>query len=452
MAISFFLVSDEDVDALRKKLKDALGDGYEVETHKEVSALMGLVKETFDLAIFYHDDVICGIEYKYKAGGSIYYDRLQNSLIDRFKKVGLKYGFAYTETGQIYFWTKGSYGLESFSFDDMITAIKGNQTCGMRLAPTDIMTKFMKFIPDELNEELGGEQIKGLQALFTEDNLIYNEDKASMWLKTEAEDEFFKVLLRCQENDESYKRVCRYTSLNSLFLAMKGRNHVMCSITCMNDKGETSYADKYVGYGAFANTANSIKENNDCFILSCCKEEMEDNLTMWRLYGNDGKGVCLEYELDFSKIDNKEFFFGPVSYGMSMNNHPALEFVRQIRHWKTNGWRFELRRWYIWKHFFKSHLFKEEKEVRLLYIWTEKSVEKTEWIMDASNNIASRICKFSFDEGRLPLTLTKAIIGPKCPEQGSNVDQFNYMNRQTNTMPESWIKPAVRASKIEDYR
>lgn len=81
-----------------------------------------------------------------------------------------------------------------------------------------------------------------------------------------------------------------------------------------------------------------------------------------------------------------------------------------------------------------------------------KSYFYTEWIMDASNNIASRICVFPIDAERLPLTLIEAIIGPKCPEQGSNVDQFNYMNKQTKTMHENWLKPAVRASKIVDYR
>ena len=79
-------------------------------------------------------------------------------------------------------------------------------------------------------------------------------------------------------------------------------------------------------------------------------------------------------------------------------------------------------------------------------------MEFVEWIMDASNSIASRLCKFSITGHKLPLTIQKAIIGPKCPEQGSNVDQFNYMNRQTKAMPESWIKPAIIPSKIEDYR
>ena len=450
--MSFNQVTDEDINALRLRLKDALGEGYEVEAHKEVSALMGAVKELFDLVIFYHDDAICGIEYKYKAAGSLIYERFKDLLIARFESVGLKYGVAYTGNRGIYFWTKGSYNVETFSFENMVAAIKGNQSCGKRINSEIIKVKFKSFLPNELSKELGTENAETLLELFAEDNLEYDEESASIWLKSAAEDEFFKILLQQKKADAVYKHVCRYTSLNSLFLAMKGGNHVMCSITCMNDKGETSYADKYVGYGAFANSANSVKENNDCFILSCCNEGMEDNLTMWRLYGNNGQGVCLKYEVDLSKVDNKEFFFGSVSYGKQMNEHPALDFIKKIRHWKDNGWCFELKRWYIWKHFFKSHLFKEENEVRLLYIWTEKSPDKVEWIMDASNNIASRICLFPIASGRLPMTLTKAIVGPKCPEQASNVDQFNYMNRQTNTMPDSLFKPAVIASKIEDYR
>lgn len=64
--MSFFQVTEDELCALRIKLKEALGEGYEVETHKEVSALMGAVRELFDVVIFYHDDAICGIEYKYK--------------------------------------------------------------------------------------------------------------------------------------------------------------------------------------------------------------------------------------------------------------------------------------------------------------------------------------------------------------------------------------------------
>ena len=447
-----FLVTEEDIETLRRRLKEELGDGYEVEAHKEVSALMGAVKEIFDLVVFYHDDAICGIEYKYKAGGSLIYERFQDVLINRFSRVGLKYGAAYTGSRGLYLWTKGSYKIETFSFENFVIAIKGNQTCGARILPDKIIAKFKSFIPDNLNIKLSRDLIAGIEHLITDDNLKYNEKSASVWLTKESEDSLFKIMLQSECEEEEYMHVCRYTSLNSLFLSIKNGSQAMCSITCMNDKGETSYADKKVGYGSYASTPNSIKENNDCFILSCCNKDMVDNLTMWRLYGNDGKGVCLEYDVDLSKIDNKEFFFAPISYGTGMNEHPVLDFIQKIRHWKDNGWCFELKRWFIWKHFFKSYLYKEEKEVRLLYYWTEDSKDRVEWIMDSTNNIASRLCIFSLTDDRFPLKLKNAIVGPKCPEQGSNVDQFNYMNRVMRTMHDSWLKPAVKPSRIEDYR
>ena len=451
--MSAFQVTDEDLDILRNKLQDSLGTGYEVEVNKEVSALMGAIKETFTLVIFYRGDAICGVEYKYKVGGSVFFERFQELFINKLKNVGLKYGIDYFgEKHGLYFWSKGEYKFEPFSFDAMIAAIKGNQACGDRISPFEISAEFSSLMPDGLIDEMKGDQIQNIQALFNENAIEYDEKSASMWLKSEAEDEFFKILLHWNNQTCEQKHVCRYTSLNSLFLTMRDGNHVLCSITCMNDKGEISYADKYVGYGAFANSTSTVKENNDCFILSCCNHDMTDNLTMWRLYGNNGKGVCLEYDVIMESVDNKEFFMAPVSYGINMDNHPALDYIRSIRHWKKNGWCFELRRWYIWKHFFKSYLFKEEHEVRLLYIWTDDSKAKTEWIMDSTNNILSRICKFPIKDARFPLVLKKAIIGPKCPEQGSNVDQFNYMNRQQETMADSWSRPAIKASKIEDYR
>ena len=45
-------VTEEDINALKQKLEEALGEEYEVESHKEVCALFGYVKETFDLVIF----------------------------------------------------------------------------------------------------------------------------------------------------------------------------------------------------------------------------------------------------------------------------------------------------------------------------------------------------------------------------------------------------------------
>lgn len=444
------LKKNDEINNLRQKLQETLGDGYVVEANKEVSAVTGYIKEYFDLVVFYHDDAICGIEYMPKLAIPVYVFRFQDLFISRLRKVGLMYGILYGgDDEELYFWTRGEYTLKKFSFENAAIAINGNQKSGKRVNASDLLSDFMDLIPEKLNNK---EQ--EIRELFTDNNLEYDEKSASMWLKSEYEDEFFRILINGKNNDDEFKHVCRYTTLNSLFLIMKEGNHVLCSITCMNDKGETSYADKYVSYGAFTNSSKSVQENNDCFILSCCNKRMLDNLTMWRLYGNDGKGVCLKYEVDQSKIDNNEFFFAPISYG-NENRHSELDLIKGLRHWEKNGWHFELKRWYIWKHFFKSHLFKEEKEVRLLFVLNDKNHKKkdeVEWIMDSTHNIVSRIFKFNIAGGKLPLKLTKVIIGPKCPDQASNVDQFKYMNRQLNRIQDNIFNPAIIPSTIKDYR
>ena len=445
-------VSDTDKNAFRKILKEALGDGYEVEMNKEVSAQFGHNNEIFDYVVFHNGDAIAAIDYKYNVAAHMLVLNSQKNYIDRFKKVGIKYGIEYFgERHELLVWIKGVDQFELFNFNDLIFAIKGNQICGERFK-IDFIHKKIVELADEVITSINKDLVHKIIGLFSEENIEYDEGKASISLKQEAEDDLFRILLLQDDDLGIVKHVCRYSSLNSLFLTMRDGCHAMCSITCMNDKGELSYADKYVSYGAYSISTQTIVENNNCFILSCCKQDMVDNLKMWRLYGNEGRGVCLEYDVDISKIDNKDFFYGPVSYGRGKNDHPKLNFIRNLRHWKKNGWGFELKRWYIWKHFFKSYLFKDEEEVRLLFINIEESKENVEWIMDSTNNIASRICKFLITDNRFPMILTKAIIGPKCHEQGSNVDQFNYMNRQTKTMSESWLKPAIKPSGIEDYR
>ena len=79
---------------------------------------------------------------------------------------------------------------------------------------------------------------------------------------------------------------------------------------------------------------------------------------------------------------------------------------------------------------------KIEPAVRKDFVQQIKNLE-VEVDYDKFMSDASRLCKFPITGHKFPLTIQKAIIGPKCPEQGSNVDQFNYMKRQTKTMPES---------------
>ena len=43
--MGYFQITEEDYNSLKQKLEEVLGEGYEVETHKEVSALMGALRD-----------------------------------------------------------------------------------------------------------------------------------------------------------------------------------------------------------------------------------------------------------------------------------------------------------------------------------------------------------------------------------------------------------------------
>lgn len=444
--MSIIIPDTEDIEKLQKRFSDVLGDEYQVEMYTEVSSSFFFSKKNvFDLVIFRDNIPFVGIEYKGIAR-SIHIELKPEWFYSKFQEVNLKYGIYYFgKENQFYLWTKGEYRFQVFDFASIINAIKQDVPVGERLCIDELAVEILGCLPDSMDDV---DLHNNLDKLFVEENFIFNNSTGDVEFKKNIEDSFFKALLP----QMNVSKVCRYTSLNNLFLLLEGRHHCLCSLTCMNDIGETSYADNWIGYGAYAETYTTIKENNNSYILSCCASNKIDDLTMWRLYGQNAMGTCLVYDVKEKFIDNDSFFFAPVSYGQSEKKHEELDFIWKILRWKKNGWKFKFNRWHIWKHFFKSYLFKDEQEIRLLYIRSEKSDIERKWIMDSSNSIASSLCLFEIGNSNFPLSLSSAIIGPKCPQQASNIAQFNYMNVQQEVFPFKRWNKAITASKINDYR
>lgn len=445
--MSLIITETEDVEKLQKKLADALGEGYKVEMNTEVSSSFFLSKKyVFDLVIFRDDIPFVGIEYK-DIARSIHIGLKPEWFYSKFEEVNLKYGICYFgQENKFYLWSRGKYRFQVFSLTSVINAIKHDVPVGERLYMDELAVEILGCLPYRIDDV---DLHKNLDKLFVDENIIFNDSTGDITFGKNVEDAFFKALLP----QINVTKVCRYTSLNSLFLLLKEKHHCLCSLTCMNDIGETSYADNWIGYGAYAETYETIEENNNSYILSCCASDKIDDLTMWRMYGQNAMGACLVYDVKNDLIDNNSFFFAPISYGQSEKEHDELEFISNIHNWEKNGWRFKFNRWHIWKHFFKSYLFRDEQEIRLLYIRSNDSEIERKWIMDSSNSIASSLCLFDVDKGKFPLSLSSAIIGPKCPQQASNIAQFNYMNVQQNVFPfcSRWNE-AINASKINDYR
>ena len=257
-------------------------------------------------------------------------------------------------------------------------------------------------------------------------NISFTEDK---------ERQFIGWLLGHYHNDS----LCRYTSMAGLFRTIESQKHSMVCLIGMNDKGETDYVKNYTARNGHNNLySTSINKLNNLFILSCCNEQKEDNLTMFRLYGDDSRGVCLKYGIK-DLVNFKEFFIAPVSYANPDGRHPKLDFLIDVSKIVT------FRHLDAWLHFFKSYDYQVEEEVRVIYELKGK-IRNKKWINISSYGIICPVVEF--DSKDFPLSLDMILLGPNCPEKEINKSQIETMaiDKSIN------LKYGVDISKKDCYR
>ena len=233
--------------------------------------------------------------------------------------------------------------------------------------------------------------------------------------------------------------LCRYTSMAGLFRTLESKKHSMVCLIGMNDKGETDYVKNFMKHNGYQNLyAAPISKLNNLFILSCCDEKKEDDLTMFRLYGDDSRGVCLKYGM--KDLDNyKEFFIAPVSYANPDASHPKLDFLIAVSQIIT------FRHLDAWLHFFKSYDYQIENEVRVLYEFKSNIGDK-KWVNISSYGILCPVVEFLSKD--FPLSLDKILLGPNCPEREINKSQIETMVREKSIN----LSLGVDTSKKDSYR
>ena len=228
------------------------------------------------------------------------------------------------------------------------------------------------------------------------------------------------------------KEFCRYTSSASLHRIIDGQKESMCGLAVMNDKSEGFYFDKYLSpkssSSLWRKTQKEVDAYNKVFITSLCGREKSDDLTMWRLYGGqDGDGVCLEYDIDLDYLrKSQNFLLMPVFYGNS--NNPVIQVFRFILKLPLiAGFQFVLSCKNIFRYYVKPDGFKIEDEQRLLFIRDNaiaSKIDKPKWIFNSSYKIFHPIQELklhlSGEEVHSPLILKKIILGPKCAEPNIN--------------------------------
>ena len=161
--------------------------------------------------------------------------------------------------------------------------------------------------------------------------------------------------------------VAKYTSLDTALMMLSSKKMRMMSVTAMNDKLEIGHL-----YGKLCNEDSTYLEDKtkiyyarQRYITSFTNKI--DDLTMWRLYGDDGKGVCLVF---LEPYDCHYFF--PIDYS-GKKSERYLEAKKICEELYKNGIKFTFKTLEsTWQYFLKPEGFSDEQELRYLKIDTSK--------------------------------------------------------------------------------
>lgn len=269
------------------------------------------------------------------------------------------------------------------------------------------------------------------------DKINYDENQGFFsFTTTEDEKKFFLMLMGELRDD---KTVYRYTSLDTLFVMLNKGTYRLNGIVGMNDKSEIDYFDKEC---PIDNSGSSVRELNETYLSSC--SYLKDDLTMWRLYGDDAKGVCMEFEIVPSNERYSNFVLAPVNYAQKKGGHTALRMLKALSDSKI---RFtELNKW---KHFFKPYDYNVEKEIRLMFLDNgrdDNDVTNYDWVKTWSHSIINPIVDFKLNSSKFPLQLKRIILGPKMPELDINKSQLEDL------ISSKGYTIKVDTSEINNYR
>ena len=368
----------------------------------------------FDIVVRYDNIPLAVVEIKQSLNNSRSMDFAKKTITRAFGFLNCKYGVI-TDNNDFYlFEINNRENCEKLNFDEIISKIQRVSE------PKHLVIENLKQILD--NNDMG----EFVEKLEQQDGAIYFKD--------DEETLFWEKLLGTKE--DCPELLYRYTTFDTAFSILKNGTYRMNGIVGMNDISEIDYFDDYC---YTSKKKPSYQTLNNLFISSCCS--LKDNLTMWRLYGDDAKGICLVFKIIHNA--NKDFMLQTVSYANDKNKNDRLDLVKKLINNKVV---FN----YIdkWKHFFKAFDYSIEKEVRLLFSGDIKTENRDEigWIKTAGHSIINPYVEFDIEKSEFPLELKEIVLGPKCPEIKTNENQLKELIRFKGYDIE------VKTSSIKNYR
>lgn len=148
-------------------------------------------------------------------------------------------------------------------------------------------------------EEMSKYGLEGYTISFDTYNKTYNiqiDMKAYLGIQNESQKDAYTLSL------------FKYVSMDTYMNMLNNKTFRMNSIVSMNDKSESIWASKISGNNVQIEDDNylmHVLQNRNTLITSFTS--LRDDATMWRLYGNNGNGVCLAFDVEPNQVTKIQY-------------------------------------------------------------------------------------------------------------------------------------------------
>lgn len=210
--------------------------------------------------------------------------------------------------------------------------------------------------------------------------------------------------LNFQKNkNEENVWVYKYTSLETYRNILNHGTFRMNSIIAMNDENESLWADLVTSKDETPNEVyyKSVVKNKNLLITSFASKE--DNATMWRLYGDQGKGICMAFTVPANRITKVLYV------------NEKDENVRKLKEARTalvnKGIKVEFSDMNEMKYYIKHSDFSIEGEYRYLYDAGDENLDIASYGDLLSPYKEFKYVKETQKFGNLPFKFEYVIIG-----------------------------------------
>ena len=113
------------------------------------------------------------------------------------------------------------------------------------------------------------------------------------------------------------KQFIHYTDIQSFCEIINSKHFRMYNCDNLNDPKEIEYGLNKFGLKLSEQQIQEYKRSH--FVFSSCKynDDCSDDFNMWRLYGNNGKGIGIVFSLEFENdnYQSEGIYVGDVNYG-----------------------------------------------------------------------------------------------------------------------------------------